>query len=153
MNYYLHTVLYFQNFKNDLENIDFSIIDYTTSLNERTWLLDQSDLIIYVLGIEEELEYGRNLKIGQNWYHYEFNKLHFIKNYQKKTIGFNFSLKDIKNENKLLIQTLFQQQNNYSKNIFKKLIVKLLKKKLEYLLNHLCVLKENDLRTNKNFRI
>lgn len=78
-------------FKSEFINIDFNIITYSTSLCERKYLFNDSFLFVYVCANLDELRHAEKMNIGQNIYHDEFNRLHFLKKFNTKLINVLFS--------------------------------------------------------------
>lgn len=72
--------------------MDISIVDYKTNYKTRRILLDQSDLILYVCCTEKEiLKLREPMKIGQNDFHDDYNRIHFYTKYQRKSLNITFN--------------------------------------------------------------
>jgi hypothetical protein len=69
-----------------IEKVKIDQVNYWTFPKERTQLIEEADLIFYVCATGSEIELVEQgiMKIGQNIYQHEFNKLHFVPRYKNK---------------------------------------------------------------------
>ena len=68
------------------------IVDYKTNYKTRRQLLDSSDLIIYVCCTENEiLKLKEPMKIGQNDFHDDYNRIHFYTKFKTKCLNITFN--------------------------------------------------------------
>lgn len=68
------------------------IVDFKTNYKTRRQLIDSSDLIIYVCCTGNEIKkLSEPMKIGQNDFHDDYNRIHFYDKYQKKCLNITFN--------------------------------------------------------------
>ena len=78
-------------FKDKLKNANISIIEYSTNINERKQIINNTELIIYVCCDENEIQrLASPLQIGFNDKHHFFNQIHYISKYSDKLINIVF---------------------------------------------------------------
>ena len=84
-----------------------------TDLNLKETLIDSCDTIIYVCSSLDEMNSLReSIKIGQNKYHFDFHRFHYIRKYSSKCINVTFIKKEKQQQ-----QRRRQQQQQPSRNV------------------------------------
>lgn len=69
-----------------------SVVSYSTPPSEREALLNKADRIFYVCGTEKEIHrLYEPIHIGQNAYHHDYNRLHFVAKYRSKCTNITFN--------------------------------------------------------------
>ena len=69
-------------------------MDYDTDSKDRIDILTNCDLVFYVCANVKELDFvcgEESMRIGQNSFHDDYNRLHFIDRFKKKCIDLAFS--------------------------------------------------------------
>ncbi len=72
--------------------MNIEIIDFKTSSEERTKLIEESNLIVYVCCTNQEIrKLHEPIRLGLNSYHHDFNQIHFHDKFQKKCLNVTFN--------------------------------------------------------------
>jgi len=79
-------------FKEYFKQMNIKIVDFKTNSILRKELIESSDLIVYICGTENEIcKLKEPMKIGQNEFHDDYNRIHLYEKFQKKCLNLTFN--------------------------------------------------------------